>query len=63
MKTYDNSGKLIGEINTVIIPSEAVIQTNTTYSGDRVVSQTISRREFNGTVRTFEVIYGGKLIP
>jgi hypothetical protein len=64
VKTYDNSGKLIGEINTIIIPNEAVVETNTIYSADRVVSQTITRREFKGgAVRVFEVVYGGKLLP
>jgi len=63
MKTYDNFGKLIGEINTIIIPSEAVVQTNTVYVNDRVVSQTITRREFKGgVVRTFEML-NGKLVP
>jgi hypothetical protein len=63
MKTYDNFGRLIGEINVVVIPTQGVITTNTTYDGDRVLSQTITRREFGGTVRTFEVLFGGKLLP
>ncbi len=63
MKTYDNSGKLIGEINVVVIPTEAVVTTNTLYGpGERVVSQTITRREFSGAVRTFEIL-SGKLLP
>ena len=62
MKTYDNSGKLIGEINVVVIPTKAIVQTNTIYSNDRVVSQTITRSEFDGTTRTFEILYG-KLLP
>ena len=62
MKTHDNSGKLIGEITTIIRPSFGVIQTSTTYDGDRVVTQTITTREFNGSVRTFEVTYGGQLL-
>jgi hypothetical protein len=46
---------LIGEITTIVKPGEAVIQTNTTYDGDRVVA----RRKYGGV----EITYGGKLIP
>jgi hypothetical protein len=42
LKTYDNFGKLIGEINIVVIPTQGVITTNTTYDGDRVLSRTLS---------------------
>jgi len=63
VKTYDNSGKLIGEINVTVIPTKAIVQTNTVYNNDRVVSQTITRNEFDGTTRTFEILYGGKLLP
>jgi hypothetical protein len=62
MKTYDNSGKLIGEINTIVRPGEGVITTNTVYSGDRVVTQNISTRNNAGNVRT-ETVYGGKVLP
>ena len=61
MKTYDNSGKLIGEINTIVRPGEDVITTNTVYSGDRVVTQNISTRNNAGNVRT-ETVYGGKVL-
>ena len=62
MKTYDNSGKLIGEINTIIRPGEGVITTNTVYSSDRVVTQNISTRDNAGNVKT-ETVYGGKILP
>lgn len=63
MKTYDNSGKLVGEIVQIVRPGLGVITTTTTYGRDeRPLHQTISTQEFSGTVRTFEVLYG-KLIP
>lgn len=45
MVSYDNSGKKIGEINIIIRPGEGVITTNAVYSGDRVITQTISTRD------------------
>ena len=63
MKIFNNKRELIGEITTIVKPGEAVIQTNTTYDGDRVVAQTVTRREYGGVVRTFEITYGGKLLP
>jgi hypothetical protein len=62
MVSYDNSGKKIGEINTIIRPGEGVITTNTVYSGDRVVTQNISIRDNAGNVKT-ERVYGGKVLP
>jgi hypothetical protein len=62
MVSYDNSGKKISEINTIIRPGEGIITTNTVYSGDRVVTQNISTRDNAGNVRT-ETVYGGKVLP
>jgi hypothetical protein len=62
MQIRNNRGELIGEINTIIRPGEGVITTNTIYSGERVISQIISRRDNQGSVTT-ETTYGGKLIP
>jgi hypothetical protein len=61
MKTYDNFGKLIGEINT-IYTKQGVVTTNTVYYNDHVMSQQISIRDNQGKV-TSEVVIGGKLIP
>jgi hypothetical protein len=61
MKTYDNFGKLIGEINT-IYTKQGVVKTNAVYYNDHVMSQQISIRDNQGKV-TSEVVIGGKLIP
>jgi shikimate 5-dehydrogenase len=62
VKTYDNNGKLIGEINTVIRQDGGLVITNTMWNGDRVTAQTITARDSQGKVTT-ETNYGGKLIP
>lgn len=62
MQIRDNQGKLIGEINVIIRPGEGVITTNTIYSGDRVITQTISTRDNVGNVKT-ETVYRGKILP
>lgn len=62
MQIRNNRGELIGEINTIIRPGEGVTISNTVYSGDRVISQTITSRDDQGSVTT-ETTYGGKLIP
>jgi hypothetical protein len=62
MQIRNNRGELIGEINTFIRPGEAVITANTVYSGDRVITQTISTRDNAGNVKT-ETVYGGKVLP
>ena len=61
MKTYDNSGKLIAETNTIYTP-RGVVTTNTVYYNDDVMSQHISVRDNQGKVTSEDVI-GGKLIP
>jgi hypothetical protein len=64
MKTYDNHGRLVSEINTILTPDGKTIMTNTmynTYNG-RVISQNISVRDSQGKV-TVENVIGGKLLP
>jgi hypothetical protein len=56
------ASELIGEINTIIRPGQGAVTTNTVYSGDRVVTQTISTRANAGKVKT-ETFYGGKILP
>ena len=62
MKSFNNRGELIGEINTIIRPGEGVITTNTVYYGDGGVVQHISTRDNAGNVKT-ETVYGGKVLP
>jgi len=64
MKTYDNHGWLINEMNTAVNNDGKIISTNTTYSGDngRPVYQNISVRDKSGKVTTTNVI-NGKLLP
>lgn len=64
MKTYDNNGKLVGEITRLRTADGKTVTTNTmydTYSG-RPVNQTISVQETNGKVTTTNVL-NGKLLP
>jgi hypothetical protein len=64
MKSYDNSGKLCGEINRSRTADGTSITTNTVYNtyNGRPVSQTISVQQPNGKVSTTNVI-NGKLLP
>ena len=64
MKTYDNHGRLVGEINTSVQPDGTVITTNTTYNTNngQPISQNISVRDSQGKVTTKNII-GGKLLP
>ena len=64
MKTYDNNGKLVGEINhsrTADGTSITSVTSYNTYNG-RPLSQNITVREPNGKVTTTNVI-NGKLLP
>ena len=64
MRTYDNHGRLVGEINTTFTQDGKVITTNTTYNtnnGQRI-AQHISIRDSQGRVTTKNTI-GGKLLP
>jgi len=62
MKSFDNSGKLIGEINHFRTTSGDSVTSNTTFNNGRVVSQTVSVAQPNGKVNTTTTI-GGKLLP
>jgi hypothetical protein len=62
MQIRNNQGELIGEVHTIIRPSERVITANTVYSEDRVITQHISTRDNAGNVKT-ETVYGGKVLP
>jgi len=64
MKTYDNNGKLVGEINHSRTADGTRVTTNTTYNthNGQVASQNISVVESNGKVKVTNVI-GGKLLP
>ena len=64
MKSYDNSGKLVGEINHFRTIDGKSITTNTqfnSYSG-RPTNQNISVTESNGKVSVTNLI-NGKLLP
>jgi hypothetical protein len=64
MKSFDNNGKLVGEINRFRTVDSKSITTNTIYdtNSGRPVNQNISVQESNGKVTTTNVI-NGKLLP
>jgi hypothetical protein len=64
MKTYDNHGKLIGEINHSRTADGTSITTNTVYNtyNGRTASQTVSVSQPNGKVTSTNVL-NGKLLP
>jgi hypothetical protein len=64
MKTFDNSGRLVAEINHFRTADGKSVTTNTMYdtNGGRTVNQNISVFETNGKVTTTNVI-NGKLLP
>lgn len=62
MKSYDNSGKLVNELNHFRTTSGDSVTSNTTFNNGRVVSQTVSVAQPNGKVSTTTTI-GGKLLP
>ena len=62
MKTYDNNGKLIGEINTIFAQDGSVVRTNTTQTTGCPIVQNVTVRDTQGNVRTTNVI-GGKILP
>ena len=62
MKTFDNSGKLVGEINHFRTTSGDSVTTNTMHNNGRVVSQTVTVAQPTGKVSTTTTI-GGKLLP
>ena len=64
MKSYDNNGKLVGEINHFRTTDGSSVTTNTQYNSynGRPTSQTVSVSESNGKVSTTNVV-NGKLLP
>jgi hypothetical protein len=64
MRTYDNSGKLVSEINHSRTADGTSVTTNTVYNtyNGRPVSQNITVREPNGKVGVTNII-NGKLLP
>jgi hypothetical protein len=62
MIVRNNNGVVVGEMNMSITQDGAVINTNTLYSDGRPVTQSISGRDNQGSVRTTNVI-GGKILP
>ena len=62
MKTFDNGGNLINEMNTTFTSDGKVISTNTAYSNGHVVSQNVSERDTQGHVKTTNTL-NGKLRP
>lgn len=64
MKTYDNNGKLVGEINRFRTMDGKSITTNTQYNSynGRPVNQNISVQQPDGKVTVTSVI-NGKLLP
>ena len=62
MNSYDNSGKLIGQIEHFRTTRGDSVTTNTTFYNGRVVNQTVHALQPNGKVTTTTTI-GGKLLP
>ena len=64
MKSYDNNGKLVAEINHFRTIDGKSVTTNTMYdtNSGRPVNQNISVLEPNGNVTVTNVI-NGKLLP
>jgi YD repeat-containing protein len=63
MKSYDNSGKLVGEINNFRTTDGKSISTVTAYDPfGRPTSQSVAVWEPSGKVSTTTTI-GGKLLP
>jgi hypothetical protein len=62
MKTYDNNGELVGEINHFRTGDGKSVTTNSLHNNGRVVSQTVTVAQPNGKVNTTTTI-GGKLLP
>jgi hypothetical protein len=64
MKSYDNSGELVSEINHFRTSDGKSVTSNTIYDthNGRVASQTVNVSHPNGKVSTTTTI-GGKLLP
>jgi hypothetical protein len=62
MLIRNNDGEVVGEMSVSITQEGTVIRTNTMYQNGRPVTQNISVRDSQGSVRTTNVI-GGKILP
>jgi hypothetical protein len=62
MLIRNNDGEVAGEMNVSITQDGTVIRTNTLYQNGRPVTQNISARDSQGSLRTTNVI-GGKILP
>ena len=64
MKSYDNNGKLVAEINHFRTADGKSVTTNTMYNSDsgRSVNQNVTVFETNGKVSVTNVL-NGKLLP
>ena len=62
MKTYNNQGELIGEINSGLTDDGDRVTTNTIYDRGNPVVQTITVRDNQGNVSTTTVL-GTKILP
>ncbi len=64
MKSFDNHGKIVAEINHFRTTSGDSVTTNTQYNSynGQVASQTVSVAQPNGKVST-STSFGGKLLP
>jgi hypothetical protein len=62
MLIRNNSGEVIGEMNTIFTQEGSVVRTNTTHSSGCPIVQNVTVRDTQGTVRTTNVI-GGKILP
>jgi hypothetical protein len=62
MLIRNNDAEIVGEMNVSITQDGTVIRTNTMYQNGRPVTQDISIRDSQGSVRTTNVI-GGKILP
>ena len=62
MKTFNNQGELIGEINTGLTDKGDRITTNTLYDRGNPVMQNITIRRSDGIVETTNII-GRKILP
>ncbi len=62
LKTFDNNGKLISEINNSLTSDGKAINSQTTYNNGRPVTQVVSVRDSQGKVTTTTVL-NGKIIP
>ena len=65
MKTYDNSGKLVAEINHFRTGDGKSVTTNTMYNTNngRVASQNVSVQDMSNGKVTSTTTLGGKLLP